>query len=365
MNRLSRLVLGAAAIGLLGAGTATDTQAQHFKGKTITLIVGFTAGGTDLTARVLARHIGRHIPGNPNIIVKNMPGAGSLKAQNFIFEKAPPDGSVLSFNPFVPFGQLMKSPGVRFKYEEFTAIGGLINPPNLVFARTDIVPGGLKSAADLVKAESLRWTGRRPTNSNDLFGRLGLEMLGIKYVYVPGYRGIDKLRASLMTNETNITGIGTTGWTSQIKSTIAADGTVKLLWYRPSIDKDGNLVGHPDIPKGTPSFVEVYKQVKGKAPSGPVWEAYKMAIKLGAVNFQLMGPPDMNPEATTALRQGFANVVKDKALQAEQRKVLGTVQIPATPADMARAHAGLKGVSPEMMAFWKKHFAEGRGKKGK
>ena len=102
MSRISKITLGLAATAamLTASAISTTASAQYYKGKTIEIIVGFSAGGTDTAARIIARRLPKYIPGNPSIVVKNMPGAGSLKAQNFIYERAKPNGMTIGFNPF-------------------------------------------------------------------------------------------------------------------------------------------------------------------------------------------------------------------------------------------------------------------------
>ena len=91
-----------------------------------------------------------------------------MKAQNFVYENAKPDGLTLSFNPFQAMAQTISAPTLRFKYENFTLIGGLDAPSYMLMARTDIVPGGLKISADIAKTGKLKYTHRNAAHNIDL-----------------------------------------------------------------------------------------------------------------------------------------------------------------------------------------------------
>jgi tripartite-type tricarboxylate transporter receptor subunit TctC len=106
--------------------------ADFYKGRTIQVIVGFSSGGGyDLYARVLARHLGKHIPGNPSVVPQNMPGAGSLKAANYLYNVAPRDGTVFgTFDRGLPMERLLgRTDGERFDATRFTWIGSVTDEP--------------------------------------------------------------------------------------------------------------------------------------------------------------------------------------------------------------------------------------------
>src|SRR4051794_29605333 len=101
---------------------AADSVSDFYKGKQLTVIVGYgPGGGYDLFARLVARHIGRHMPGNPNAIVQNMPGAGSLRAANFLYNSAPRDGATFGiFARNIPLmGLAERNPAVQFDPRKF------------------------------------------------------------------------------------------------------------------------------------------------------------------------------------------------------------------------------------------------------
>src|SRR5215831_6544986 len=129
---MPRVVIAAAFAFFAFAPAMAATPAEFYKGRTVQLIVGFSAGGGyDLYARVLARHIGRHIPGNPSVVPQNMPGAGSVKAANYIYNVAPKDGTVFGiFDRGLPMERLLgRTEGQNFDATKFTWIGSVTDEP--------------------------------------------------------------------------------------------------------------------------------------------------------------------------------------------------------------------------------------------
>ena len=124
---------------LLAWNSSLHAQTPFYQGKTITLIAGTTAGSQyDAHARLIAQHWGKHIPGNPDIVVQNMPGAGSLIAANHLYNVAKPDGlTITSIIPAIYFNQLAGRQEVRFDYSKFHWIGSVDRSDNLIYMRSD------------------------------------------------------------------------------------------------------------------------------------------------------------------------------------------------------------------------------------
>src|SRR5579871_4343820 len=129
--RLRTLAATCAAFGFMSAA-APACCADFYQGKTITIAIAHSAGGGyDLYARVLARHMGRHIPGNPSVVPQNMPGAGSVKAANYLYDVAPKDGTVFGiFDRGLPMERLLgRVEGENFDPRRFTWIGNVTDEP--------------------------------------------------------------------------------------------------------------------------------------------------------------------------------------------------------------------------------------------
>jgi tripartite-type tricarboxylate transporter receptor subunit TctC len=134
--RLPRLSCVAAAVAAIaGTQASAQTPEQFYAGKTIDFVIGYPPGGSnDTLGRLVARHLGKHIPGKPNIVPKNMPGAGSFLAVNTIFNVSPKDGSVIGIGaPTMALDEKLGTQGVRFKTAELNWIGRVDSLINMVF----------------------------------------------------------------------------------------------------------------------------------------------------------------------------------------------------------------------------------------
>jgi tripartite-type tricarboxylate transporter receptor subunit TctC len=174
------LLLGSAAVG---------AQAPYFQGKTITIVVGYQPGdGYDIWSRLLAAHMGKHIPGNPGVVVQNMPGAGSMIAANYIYNVAKPDGLTLgSIGPSLYIDQLVGKKEVQFDWAKFGWIGSTENTPWLLYMKTDTA---YKSIEDVRKASQPPKCSATGTGTSGHFiPKLLDEALGAKFDLVMGYKG--------------------------------------------------------------------------------------------------------------------------------------------------------------------------------
>ena len=153
MTRILAAIAGWIALAAIGQPAAAQ-PADYYAGKTLRVIVGLEAGGTvDTFARTFSGYLRKHIPGNPTIIVQNMPGAGGKTATNHVFERAAPDGLTMLYGPWDPLAQALGDQGLRARYEKFEFLGGT-GDIRVIYARRDAVPGGIKTPADIVKAEN-------------------------------------------------------------------------------------------------------------------------------------------------------------------------------------------------------------------
>jgi tripartite-type tricarboxylate transporter receptor subunit TctC len=165
---------------------SADAQQGFYSGKQITILVNYDAGGpTDFEARLLSRHLGRHLAGNPNFIVQNMGGAGGLIGAKYLGEVAPKDGSMMGY--FTGSTQRYVSNPERFNVDfrtyEFIAV---LPSGRIHFMRSDVKPG-IKTATDVVKSENLVVGGLGREQPKDMTMRLTLDLLGVRYKYVTGY----------------------------------------------------------------------------------------------------------------------------------------------------------------------------------
>lgn len=358
-RRIALSVAGVVVSG--GLLIAASADAQYFKGKTVTILAGFSpGGGIDTAARLYARHFGKHVAGNPKFIVKNMTGAGGLKAMNFLYEKAKSDGLTLNYAPYGVTDAAMGRKGLRFDYAKLDYVGGNLTGPVVAFARTDIVPGGLKDTRDIVKAPKLIVAGNRPDGVLDMLGRLALEQLGLSFTYVTGYRGAARSRNSVRQGETNIMAMALPGYRAGVHKTMTETGLVRLLWRYPLRNADGSY-GNKEFAPEVPTFQEVHKQIKGQEPSGPFWRAMKLVMdQRSLANTVIVAPPKTNPEALSALREGYSALVRDTAYIAEAKKILGFVPTPIMHKTITDGLTPLLQADKKTLSFLETYIDKGR-----
>src|SRR5262245_27208032 len=228
-----RLPLLVPALGVCAIATAmlndramADAVADFYRGKTITVIVGYSAGGGyDLYARALARHMGKHLPGNPNFIVQNITGAGSLNAANNIYNVAPKDGTAFgTFARGLAIEPLIGTAKVQFEATKFTWLGSGTNEISIC-ATWHTSP--VKTWADALKTQ-FAVGGEGAGSDPDTYSTLIRNVFGAKVKLVTGYHGTSDIILAIERGEVD----GRCGWSwSSIKSTRGAWITEKKLNY--------------------------------------------------------------------------------------------------------------------------------------
>ena len=188
---------------LISLWLSTEVQAQtpFYQGKTITLIVGSGAGTAyDIYARLLGSYVGKHLPGNPSVVVQNMPAAGGMVAANFVYGVAKPDGlTIASINPAHYFNQLQGNKEVKFDWPKFTWIASSDKSEHMLYMRTD---APYKTIQDVRKAAEPPKCGATGTGTSGHYvPRMLEETLGTKFNIVTGYAGGNEIDLATERNE--------------------------------------------------------------------------------------------------------------------------------------------------------------------
>jgi tripartite-type tricarboxylate transporter receptor subunit TctC len=333
---------------MLAAACADDALAQFYKGKTITMIVNYPAGGpTDIEGRIVAQHLPAHIPGNPTVVVKNVGGAGGVIGTNQLAEAAP-NGDTMGFFTLDIVAQLVGNPALRVNYADFIMIAG-VESPLVVYARRD-TPPGLTVATDIMKAHDFKALSLNAQNSNTINQALSLDLLGLKYQAVPAYRGLKEVETSILQNIGQLANSSLSGWRGSIEPTM---GTVVIpLWQLAPRAKDGSYprsVALPDLP----TFEEFYAAVKGgKKPSGFTYEVLRASSDpLVAMFRTALMPPKTPDEAVAIMRTAFVDMWKDRDFIRDYAKVLKTDPILVSGEEAQASIVALAKVKPEIKAF--------------
>jgi tripartite-type tricarboxylate transporter receptor subunit TctC len=316
----------AAALGaLVTIPSVTPAAAQFYKGKTLTLIVNYGVGGNiDTEARILARHLPKHIAGAPTIIIQNTPGAGGLHAMNLLGLniKSRADGLTAGFFTISPTAPLIDDPAFKIKmWEDYLPIGGATGW-TVAYARRD-TPPGLQQPADIAKATKVFFGGYSRGASHDTRIRLALEVMNLPYQAVTGFPSAGDINKAFQQNEINMTSSSLPAYQSQVVPNIINTGIGMPLWHYAVIGPDGKPGGNPALIKqGIPVYTEVYRQAFGAMPSGEKFEALLLmndiATKLQRGFFLPKGAPD---EAAAELRRAYQALASDADFVADYERI--------------------------------------------
>lgn len=280
-------------------------QDNYYKGKTIRLIVGLApGGGFDTYSRVIARHIGKHIPGNPTTVVDNMPGAASLLAANYVYKAAKPDGFTIgNFVGGLSFQQLLGLPGVEFDALKFEYLGVPAQDNFMigVAKSTGITSiGQWKNSGVIIKIG-----GVAPGGGTDDIPKVLKATLGLPLQLVSGYKGTGPVRLAFNAGEVQ----GACNSLESFKSTWRAEmekGEVVLL-------VQANLKPHPDVPQ-VPWAVDLAKSDDAK----------KLILTSARVNGVLnrfyVLPPGTPKNRVMLLRKAFMDTMKDPEFLTDTQK---------------------------------------------
>ena len=196
---LAALVAG---IAILTAAAAKAQPGPFYQGKRLTLLNNFAAGGpADIEGRLFARHFARHIDGHPNIIVQNRDGAGGLVGTNYLGELGPRDGTMAGYLTAAAWNSVIEPGSYRIDFKTFEFVA--YQPVNVVYFMRADTPPGMKSRADILRATGLVAGGLASDSSKDLLIRLTLDMLGVPFKYVTGFRSSAPARLALQRGEIN------------------------------------------------------------------------------------------------------------------------------------------------------------------
>lgn len=334
-NFMKKFLVGAVAATFSMAAIAGDVD---FKGKKIEWIVPYKAGGgTDKWARFYAPLLSKALPGEPVVVIKNMPGGGSTKGANFFSKRAKKDGMTIlasSASTQIPF--LLGDKRVKYQYTDWQAV--LASPTDgIVYVSSDL---GINSAADLTKIDASKLKfGSQGATSMDLVPLLALDLLGVKPKPVFGMKGKKSTRLAFLRGETNIDFQSSSSYLKNVVPALKEGKAVPLFVFG-TVDAEGNLQRDPTFPD-LPHFGEVYEQVHGKKPEGEAFEAWKK-IFLASFPAQKMivlpkGTPD---DVVAAYNDAMQKVVSAPSFKEDSQKQLGDYpQTVGEAADKMKADA--------------------------
>jgi tripartite-type tricarboxylate transporter receptor subunit TctC len=307
-----------ALLGFCAAAIQPAAAQDFYAGKTITIIVGSATGGSyDLYSRLVARHLGKHIPGNPTVIVQNMPGANSRLMAGYVYEIAPKDGTTLGapLNT-VPLNQMLEPQTTKFNAAEFNWIGAVSSPANvLVTWHTS----GVKTLDDAQKKETLIGA-TTPGTTQEMYPLMANNLFGAKFKVVTGYKASTEINIAMERGE------------------VAGRGANTFLAYRfqnPDWIRDKKInfifqmteVRDPLMPD-VPTLLEYAKTDEQK-------KIIAVMVTTETIGRPLLAPPGVPAERVALLRKALTDVVKDSEFLAESEKA--QLEISPVPGEKLQA----------------------------
>jgi tripartite-type tricarboxylate transporter receptor subunit TctC len=315
-------------------------QADFYQGKTITVVVGTRIGGSiGNTALIVTRHLGKHLPGNPTVILRQMPGGAHLNATNHVFNVAEADGlTILASNPAVGLAQLGKVKAVRFDVQKFHWLGST-GPDGTLFAIRSSLP--YKSFKELQALKDDIVVGTTGPGSNSHDGPLLLkEFAGAKFKLIAGFQANGDIRLALERGEAD-------GWSALSTSIVAA---AKQGAVRPLVRGRTPIKGFEHLPVDEelmpPGIGRSLMVIRGTPPA------------LGRTFGVRPGTP---ADRVAMLRDAFAKTMRDPAFLAEMEKAQVDVD-PISADEVTKDVAAMMNQPPEAVAAMAKYFkVEGGG----
>jgi tripartite-type tricarboxylate transporter receptor subunit TctC len=301
------LTCGATAVILAlcpNSACSAQSPGDFYRGKSLDLYIGYSAGGGyDVYARALARHMGRFIPGNPTIVPKNMPGAGSLVLANWLYNVAPKDGTAFGMiGRGTGFDPLLGSTKAQFDATKFNWLGSMNDEVSVCVAwhTTGI------NTLEQVKQRELTVGGSGPAADTDQFPKVLNATIGTKFKIVTGYPGGNDVDLAMERGEV----MGRCGWSW---SSVIATHQSWLDDKKINVLVQLSLKRHPDLPN-VPLVMDFAKTEQQA-------QIFKLVFARQPMGRPFLAPPGIPADRVAALRKAFMETLRDREFLAESEKM--------------------------------------------
>jgi tripartite-type tricarboxylate transporter receptor subunit TctC len=340
-NRRIGRPVGVAALAIVVTAALpvkADPVADFYRGKNIILNVGTSPGsGADIAARMVARNLTRHIPGQPNVVVRNMSGGGGLLIFNHLYNKAPKDGTEFSTVVQFPFEYLFDTGSTKalFDASKFRWIGGPVNFAAVAVAWNASTK--IRKAEDLLTQELVIGASAVASNSaTDAY--VTRNILGFKYKVVLGYAGGAELDIAMIRGETQ--GRAQLSWPAikQRNPEWVADNQISIL-YQMGLQKS------PDIPAHVPLILDFAKNPADRQVLELKFASYSMG-------YPIFGPPGIPADRLAAMRKALMATLNDPITRADAAKLridVAPITGEAIEETIAKAHAAPRAIVDRLL----------------
>jgi tripartite-type tricarboxylate transporter receptor subunit TctC len=342
----SRSILGAT-LGLLLWSSAAFAQTPYYAGKTITIVAGTKAGDVyDLYARMFAQHMPKYIPGNPNIIVQNMAGAGSMIAANFVYNVSNPDGLTIgAIFPALYFDQVVQRPEVKYDWSKFVWLGSPVTSNHLLYMRAD---SPYKTIHDVVKASTAPKCGATGTSSTAYYvPKLLDEVIGTNFEIVLGYQAGQDIDLAVERNEVVCRAFTLTAFFAREPFTTWRKKKFVNVLVQTGRKRDKRI---PDVP----TIYELMDQYK----SSPADRSLAtLVLAAGDFGRPYVMPPNTPAEHVKTIREAFAKTLNDEEVKADAAKKKLELD-PSTAEELEKLAKEVTSQSPDTIAKMKTLLAK-------
>ncbi len=315
----------------LASHAAADPVADFYKANAVTIVVGFgVGGGYDVYSRTLSRHMGRHMPGAPTVIVRNMPGAGSMAAANYIYTNAPRDGTQFAtFSRSIPTQPLFDAQGVQFDALKLNWIGSPASEVSVVFAPKE---NKFRNIEDL-RARPMVVPASGHGADSAVYPYVLNALLGTKLKVVTGYQGSGDFMLAIERKEVDGMGGSSISTLRSTRPQWLKENKVDLLLQIA-------LRKHPDYPD-VPLALDFVKDPSDRKVMELVFSRQEIAFPYAA-------PPGVPGDRLAALRKGFMDTLRDKAFVEEAEK-MGLEVSPVSGDEVLKILTAAYATAPELV----------------
>lgn len=328
-------------------GSASQAQESFYKGKTITILAGTGAGNVyDIFARQFARHMGKHIPGNPDIIVQNMAGAASMIAANHLYNVSKPDGLTIgAIFPALYFDQLIGRSEVKFDWSKFIWLGSPAKSDQLLYMRAD---SPFKTIEDVVKASPPPKCGATGTTSTAYYiPKLLDELIGTNFEIVLGYKTGTDIDLAVERGEVICRAFTIEAFFAREPFFTWVKKKFVRLLIQTGKKRDERLKDVPTIPE----LMDKYKVDDGGR------RLTTLVLAGGEFGRPYVLPPNTPADKVKVIREAFAKTLKDEAMLAEAKANNLDVE-PSTAEELDRLAKEVVSQPPDIVAKMKKLLAK-------
>jgi len=329
MNKLKLSLL--AVVACAAAGAFAQTPDAFYAGRTVTILVGSGAGGaTDISARIIGQYLGQYIPGNPTVVVVNMPGGGSVTMSNHVYRSAPKDGTTLGYSlPGVVTAQLLEPRRARYDGRDFNWIGSALKYTGIISVLST-APATTIEAAKTTEL-FIGTTGRGSPAYQ--FPAIAAALLGLDFRLIAGYESSNDIALAMERNEVHGQSSSLEYWAISRPDWLTSARISHLLYVGPP-----NPVGLP----GVPYF--------GDLVTDPADRELVDFVEIGSrLGWPLFAPPGVPDDRVAALREAFTRLVADADFKTDFEATVKGRLNPTSGADVSAFVDRALATSPDTL----------------